>query len=115
MNLFTLKLQKLDFSRPFGRCGAIHDYAVPLEINRSYIRAYMSLALLGNVRLLRPIQRGFSASSIRRLTSADQAMEKVEETPPTTASATPQPPPKLSPAEFRIYNSMADHMDLFVP
>ncbi|KAL8901363.1 MAG: hypothetical protein Q9192_000578 [Flavoplaca navasiana] len=35
-------------------------------------------------------------------------MAKVEETP-----TTPQPLPKLSPAEFRIYNSMADHMDLF--
>ncbi|KAL8673397.1 MAG: hypothetical protein Q9168_002187 [Polycauliona sp. 1 TL-2023] len=37
-------------------------------------------------------------------------MAKAQETPLATE---PQPLPKLSPSEFRIYNSMADHMDLY--
>lgn len=42
-------------------------------------------------------------------------MAEVQETSPASVATPQQPLPKLSPAEFRVYNSMAEHMNYFVP
>lgn len=52
--------------------------------------------------------------NLRKLTFSAQSMTESKEATQGT-SPPPQQLPKLSSSEFKVYNSMAEHMDFFVP
>lgn len=66
--------------------------------------------------LFEPFRQSISGSlgtTPRRLTSPISSMADDGETTADTEEPS-QPMPKLSSPEFKIYNSMAEHMDVFV-
>ena len=67
--------------------------------------------------LLRPaIKRPLRYPNLPRLHTLDNATMAATEQPqvPEDAIATEPQLPQLSPSDFRVYNSMAEHMDYFV-
>ena len=113
-------IYRLEESLRFGRSAVAAAIKPFLLKSRSTaiivpLCLYMNLALHRFSRSPHPIRRGSSYLSLRRLTFTNQVMANVQENAKASVATTPQSLPKLSPSEFRIYNSMADHMDLFVP
>lgn len=76
-------------------------YSIPRTVNRNTRTFTTSIRLYSNME--KPFEK------------MDEQIPKASE--PTSAAAPQQKDqelPKLSPQEFRIYNRMAEHMDMFV-
>lgn len=72
----------------------------------------MLFALWKSVKSLTYFQSAALSSQLRGFRISTPTMAETQR--PTTIATSTQSLPKLSASDFKIYNSMADHMDLFV-